>query len=427
MAVSDIDFEDAGVQGSSSTPDDKSSPNPSDVLKQHDTTHLNGGGNDDITGKDGNSDKDSTNDDKANDDDNTSTGELNAGDTIDVDGTIYTVDKDGNLVDDKGTIFKEAKDVVDWLKSVNVEDGSDNEPLSLASIQDALGVTITDEHGKNVEFTNDANGVKSYVDSVLAVRSQELQEAAINRLYQDNPLLKQFQDYVQINGTHRGFGDLPDRSGIQLDKDNEAQLVAVIKMAASEFGNKSLNDNYIKYLHDSGSLYDEAKAQLAALVEKDNNYRKEIEAKAEEQRKADAEATANYWASVDKIISNRVINGYRIPETFTKEVDGRKITITPKDFFDYISVPKETADGRRSTAYQQDLAKLTDEEYMNREMLDAWLMFAGGTYKDLIDMAVKEDKVRQLRVKSKEQRSTKTVKIIKNPNKKSSIDDIALV
>ena len=426
MANTDIDFEGTGIQGqSSNTVTDTSDKN--DVTNtQDDVTNLNGGGAEDVTGKDGNSDKRANADDTNDDDNNSSTGELVTGDSIDVDGTIYTVDDKGNLVDDKGNIFKEAKDVAEWLKSVEVEDDANDSPLSLSAIQEALGVTITDENGNEVSFTDDAEGVKSYVDSVISVRSNELQQAAINRLYQDNPLLKQFQDYVQLTGSPRGFGEIPDRSGIKLDKDNEHQLVAVIKMAASEFGNKSLNDNYIKYLRDSGSLYDEARAQLKALVEKDEAYKKDIEIKAQAQRDEQAKATTDYWNNVNRIVESRQIGSYRIPESFTKEVNGKKVVVTPKDFFNYLSIPKETEDGRIVTGYQADLNNLTDEEYLNREMLDAWLMFTGGTYKDLIDMAVKEEEVRRLRVKSKDRRSTKAVKVIKASAGKSSINDIIL-
>ena len=426
MAVSDIDFEGTGNQGNISNPVDDPSNKGEGIVDQNDVTPLDGGDIDDVTGKDNNTNNPPANNNTDETDDNPSTGELAVGDSIDVDGTIYTVAENGDLVDEKGNVFKEAKDVADWLKSVEVEDGNEDSTLTLSSIQEALGVTITDENGKPVVFTDDANGVKSYVDSVISLRSNELQEAAINRLYQDNPLLKQFQDYVQLNGTPRGFGEIPDRSGIQLDKDNETQLIAVIKMAAQEFGNKSLNDNYIKYLRDSGGLYDEAKLQLQALIDKDAEVRKDIETRAAQQRKQAEDDNKKYWENVDKVISNRVIGGYRIPESFTKEVDGRNIVVTPKYFFNYLSVPKEGENGRVATGYQHDLAKLTDEEYLNREMLDAWLMFTGGTYKDLIDMAVKEDKVRQLRVKSKEQRSTKTVKVIKHPAGKTSIDDIVL-
>lgn len=395
-----------------------------------DVTNLSGNDVDDITGN-GNTNtdvesKDGNNDNLDNADDNSSTGELNTGDQLEVDGVTYTVAENGDLVDEKGNVFKEAKDVADWLKSVNVEDDTDS-AITLASIQESLGVTVTDNQGNPVEFTDDAAGVKAYVDSVINLRSNELQQAAINRLYADNPLLKQFQDYVQITGTPRGFGEIPDRSGIKLDKDNDAQLVAVIKMAAQEFGNKSLNDNYIKYLRDSGSLYDEARAQLEALVDKDKSVRKDIETKAAAQRQKEAEDTKNYWEKVNNFINGRVINGYKIPDSFTKEIDGKKIVLTPDDFFKYLSnATFETENGKRITEYQNDLANLSDDEYLAREMLDAWLMFTGGTYKDLIDMAVKEDQVRKLVIKSKQNRSAKSVKVVKKQTGKTNIEDIIL-
>lgn len=435
MAVQDIDFEGAGNQQSGTN-----NVNTNDALnKQDDVTNLHGDDIVDIGSKPDDGNKSNQNSNTENKDvnkstnqenkqnDNLSTGELNSGDQIEVDGVTYTVSDNGDLVDSEGTVFKKAADVAEWLKSVNVDENTNDGGLNIASIQDAVGITINDENGNPVEFTDDANGVKSYVDSVINLRSNELQQAAINRLYQDNPLLKQFQDYVQLTGTPRGFGDIPDRSGIKLDKDNEAQLVAVIKMAAVEFGNKSLNDNYIKYLRDGGGLYDEARVQLEALVEKDKAYRQEIETQAAAQRAQEAQDVASYWEKANDMINSRVIAGYKIPESFTKVVDGKKVVVTPNDFFNYISRASiTTEDGNRITGYQNALANLTDDEYMAREMLDAWLMFTGGTYKDLIDMAVKENEVRKLVVKSKESRSAKTVKIVRKQNGKANINDIIL-
>lgn len=440
MAVADIDFEGTSGNGTGSGTGNGNEGNGGQGNGgQEDVTNLNGGGNADITGQDGNRGGDKGNGDQGGNqggegnnggegDSSSSTGELSEGDTIEFDGITYTVDASGNLVDDKGNVFKEAKDVADWLKSVEVEsDGEGSDIISLASIQEALGITVTDAEGKNIEFTDDAAGVKAYVDAVIDLKSKDLQQAAINKLYADNPLLKQFTDYVQLNGTARGFGEIPDRSGIQLDKENEEQLKAVIRMAAKEFGNRSLNENYINYLKDSGGLYDEAKAQLQALVEKDIAVRKDIEARAQAQREADAKSVSDYWNKVNNVINSRIIAGYKLPESFTKEVNGQKVIITPNDFYNYLSKATETdTDGNRVTGYQRDLNKLTDDEYLNRELLDAWLMFTGGTYKDLIAMAVNEDKVRQLRVKSKEQRSTKTVKVIKKQGGKVNMNDILL-
>ena len=431
MAEVDIDFEGTGgtSTSSSSSQQDNNSGQGGNVT-QEETTNLNGGGNDDITGKDNQNNNgveggDNNNGEKNND--NSSTGELTEGTEIEFDGATYTVDAKGNLVDENGAIFKEAKDVADWMKSMDVDDSNgNNEALTLASIQEAIGITVTDADGNDVEFTDDAAGIKAYVNSVIDLKSNEIQQATINKFYQDNPLVKQFTDYVQLNGTPRGFGEIPDRTGIVLDKDNTAQLEAVIKMAAAEFGNKSLNDNYIKYLKDGGGLYDEAKQQLAALQEKDKQYREAIAKEAAAQRAAEEKAVTDYWTNVNKVIDSRIIAGYKLPESFTKEVNGQKVIFTPNDFYNYLSKATETdTDGNKVTGYQRDLNQLTDEEYLNRELLTAWLMYTNGDFKDLIDMAVKEEQVRKLRVKAKEQRSTKSIKVIKKQGK-SSIDDIIL-
>lgn len=427
MDIADIDFDGSN---SSRTSSDITANNDNNKSVQEDVTNLNSNDNSDITSQDGNKEDNKTNESNNKEDNNniSSTGELSEGDTIEVDGITYTVDTSGNLVDDKGNIFKEAKDIADWLKTVDIEDNKDDSKnISISSIQEALGITVTDAEGKNIEFTDDAAGVKAYVDAVIDLKSKDIQEATVNKLYADNPLLKQFVDYVQLTGTAKGFGDIPDRSGIRLDKENTEQLKAVILMAAKEFGNKSLNENYINYLKDSGGLYDEAKAQLQALVEKDAAIRKDIETLAQAQRDADAKSVSDYWKKVNNVIDSRIIAGYKLPESFTKEVNGQKVIITPNDFYNYLSKATETdTDGNKVTGYQRDLNKLTDDEYLNRELLDAWLMFTGGTYKDLITMAVNEDKVRQLRVKSKEQRSVKTVKVIKKQNGKVDINNIVL-
>lgn len=356
--------------------------------------------------------------------DNSSTGELEVGSQVEFEGVTYTVAENGDLVDADGKVFKAAADIKAWMDSLDVDDNSE---FSIDALQEAIGIEVTDENGKPIEFTNDVDGIKSYVEAVINSKSNDIAQGAINKLYADNPLLQQFVDYVQVNGSPKGFGEIPDRSGIKLDKDNEAQLTYVIKLAASEFGNKSINDAYIKYLKDTGSLYDVAKEQLAALIESDKAYREDIERRAEQARREQIESVTKYWNNVNKVINGRLIAGYKLPDSFVKEVNGQKQTFTPDDFYIYLSRQVEDANGNRITGYQKDLAALSDEDLLNRELLDAWLMFTGGTYKDLIDMAVKEDAVRVLKLKAKSQRSIKPVKpVIKPKNGKVDFNDIEL-
>lgn len=360
-----------------------------------------------------------------------STGGLDAGTQLDIDGKPYTVDAKGNIVDDKGNVFKQASEVNDWLKTVQTSNGdeeSDDKEITVASIQKALGVEITDENGNPTEFTNDVAGVKSYVEDVINLKSAELQQAAVNKVFNDNPLLKQFADYLVVNnGNPYGFGQLPDRSTIELDKTNETQQEAIIRMAAQEFGNKAVNDNYIQYLKQTGGLYDEAKVQLANLVEKDNNLRKQLETEAEQRRAQEEQEIDKYWNNVNNVINSGIVGGYKLPESFVKEVNGTKVTLNRKDFFNYLSKPAVTDEqGNTMTGYQRDLANLSDEDALAKEMLDAWLMFTGGTYKDLINMAVKEDNVRKLKIMSEKQRNAKSIKIVTKRSGKTDINDLML-
>ena len=423
----DIDFE-GGVQSSQTTNPAQTEETNVGGVAQEDVTNLHGNDVSDV-----NETKTTTttpvekNNDEGNTDDNSSTGELAEGTEVEVDGKVYVVDANNNLVDKEGNVFVESKDLENWLKENNATDSEDvdSDDISISSIQKVFGIDVTDENGNVVEFTNDANGIKSYVDAVVGIKSRDISEGAINKLFTENPLLKQFVDYVSLTGTPRGFGDIPDRSGIQLDKDNENQLIAVIKMAASEFGNASLNDNYISYLKSNGALYDEAKQQLDNLVQKDIAYRQNLEEQAKAAREQEQQELTEYWQGVANAIDKRVISGYKIPETFVKEVNGTKITLTPNDFYDYLS-KGVIVDGQdtRMTGYQRDLENLTEEEALNRELLDAWLMFTGGSYKDLVNMAIKENEVRRLVIKSKQQKSAKSVRVVNKQKTKVNPEDI---
>lgn len=434
----DIDFEgqggNAGNGGSGNgNQDNNNNLDNNNGQQDGNVTDLNGGGTADITNKDNQNQDDNNGNDgnqdgdnqegENNDDANSSTGELSVGDNVEFEGNTYTVAENGDLVDKDGKVFKEAKDVKGWIDSLQEEV---DDTINLETIQDVFGETIVGEDGKPVEFTNDPEGVKAYVNAVFELKSKEIQEGAINKLYADNPMLKQFQDYVQVTGSPVGFGELPDRTGWQIEKENAGQQEAIIRMAAKEFGNRSINDNYIKYLKDTGGLYDEAVNQLAALQEKDKAVRSDIEKRASEARANEQQQIEVYWNKVNDVINSGTIAGYKLPDSFVKEVNGKKQTLTKTDFYNYLSRQTEVdADGNRITGYQKDLEKESEDDYLYRELINAWLMFTGGTYKDLANMAIKEDAVRVLKLKSKENRAHKTVKVTK-PVTKATADDIVL-
>lgn len=376
-------------------------------------------------GTDGGDGKDNPDDKNGKGNDTTPfTGGLEQGTNVEFEGQTYTVDANGNLVDKDNKVFKEAKDVKAWMDSLQVEESTDE--INLAAIQKALDVELTDEDGKPAEFEDSIEGIKSYVDKVIELKNNEVAQAAVNKVFTDNPILKQFVDYLTVNGGDpRGFGERPDRSSITVDEKSEEQQIAIIKTAAKEFGNASLNDSYIKYLKDSGGLYDEAKIQLANLQAADKQRDEAYAQQAEAQRQQEEAETLAYWKDIKDVITNRKIGNYTLPETLVRTVNGQKITVTPNDFYDYLYRQTKDADGIVATAYQRDLAAKSAEQERDEELLSAWLMYTGGTYEDLVKMAINEEKVKTLKLVNKQSKGHGTVRITKpaSTNHKA-IDDI---
>ena len=353
-----------------------------------------------------------------------STGELEVGSQVEFDGQVYTVAENGDLVDANNNVFKAAADVQDWIKSLEVEEGDDTE-LNLSNIQKAIGLDIIGEDGNPIEYTDDVNGIKAYVQDVIANSYAEAEQAAYTRIYNDDPLVKSFIDYITIHGDARGFGEVPDRSGVELDKDNEVQQQNIILMAAQEFGNKSVNENYIKYLKDSGALYDEAKSCLEALQEKDKQVREQIAQQAKAQEEAEIERANQYYNYVNNLIKGRTIGQYSLPETFVKEINGQKVTVNLDDFYDFVSRPVTDNEGNTyNSAAEMLFDKLPFEKQVEMNMINNWLLFTGGTYKDIVDMAIKENQVKVLKLKTKQQSTNGTVRITKPTNNKFNANDL---
>jgi hypothetical protein len=370
---------------------------------------------------------DTKTEDKKDEGNKTETHELEAGTVLEFEGVEYKVDDKGNVVDKEGNIYKKAEEVKDWMSSLDTTDENDLTELNINNIQKEVGYDIVDENNNPVEFENSLKGVKAYIEAVKEQETRNIVQGTMNKFYNDNPLVKQFVDYVTLTGSPRGFGDIPDRRGIKLDAENKDQHIAIIKMAAQEFGNSGINDNYIKYLETTGGLYDEAKLQLKALQDKDVAVRKQIEEQAAAARVQEEKELNEYFEEVNNVIRSRKLGQFTLPENVTVERNGRKLTLNLDDFYKYVSqrsvVDEES--GNKITAYQRDLHNQSNKNLLEKELLDAYLMFIGGSYADLINMIAKEDNVKKLVLKSKENKNKNGI-TIKKPNKQndSVIDNI---
>lgn len=326
--------------------------------------------------------------------------DLEVGTSIEVEDKTYTVGENGDILDENGSVFKKADEVKDWLNTFEQEnDNDDNEEININSIQNIFGIEVTDENDKKIEFENSPAGVKAYLDAVLETKRDEHYETAINTLYQKYPFVNDVINYYVTNGNSlKGFNEIPDRSTITIDDSNEAQQEYIIKMAWAERNQKGDVNHYLNYLKSSGTLLAVAQEELEALKEADKAYKAELEAEAERIERANYEENAKFWNSVYETIKGKKLAGYAIPDTIIINRNGQKISATPQDFFNYVYA----VDNNGKSAYMKDLEKETPESRRDDELLRAYLKFTGGTYSNLVDMAINAEKVNKLKLKAKQ-------------------------
>lgn len=353
-------------------------------------------------------DENNTTDEDVNNSDDTINEPLQPGTSIEVEGKTYTVDDNGNVLDENGNVFKEASEVNDWINSFDqVDDTSDDSIISIQSIQDAIGIDITDNDNNVVSYENTPEGIKDYINDVIDSAKNEHYETAIATLYQKYPILNDVLNYYIANGNSlEGFAQVPDRSNIVIEEDNEEQQEAIIRTAWAEREQKGDVNSYIAYLKSSGALLSTAREELDAIKEADEQYRQELEEEAERIENERIEKLEQYWNEVYDTIQKRTIAGYQIPESIIVNRNNQKISVTPDDFFNYIY--RVDKDGK--SAYERDLEAETPESRREDEILRAYLKFVGGNYSNLVDMAINKEKVNKLKLMAKE-RNTSNIRI----------------
>lgn len=345
---------------------------------------------------------------------------LNEGDSIELDGVTYTVNQNGDLVNEKGEVFKTKAEVADFLKEYITEEADTVPEINVADIQKLVGVDVVDENGKAVTFDSTPEGVAQYVNSVLELKKAEFAQAGINKLIEDYPVLNDFLNYYIANGnSYEGFGEMKDRSGIQIDDTNEAQQIAIVREAWKEFGKRGNVESYIKYLKDTGTLVEAAKDDLAALQQADADLREENSRVAlQAQQEYEAQVVA-YWKDVKSCIDKREIAGYKIPDVIILDRGGKQVSATPDDFFNYIY----QVDDNGMSQYQKELSKEAPAERMNDELLKAYLKYTGKSYNSLLEMAVANKEVKKLRLTANKNKSAKaTIKITKAAKTNGNLD-----
>jgi hypothetical protein len=345
------------------------------------------------------------------------------GSVITIGEDTYTVDAEGNLIDKNNKVFKEAKDVKDFLKQFEVDDTDDKEnAIDVAKIIEKVGFEVTDENDKPITFENTPDGVASYINEVLDAKRTEYAQAGVQQLIDKFPIVSDFLNYYVANGnSYEGFGQVRDRSTIVIDENNTAQQEAIVREAFKESGKVGSIDDYISFLKSTNRLLDAAKQDLATLQENDKRVKAEQAEAAQRKIEEDKKAEIAYWGKVKSAIDKKEIAGYKIPETILINKNGKQSAATADDFFNYLY----QVDDKGYSRYERELMETPEEEQLQNDLLRAYLKFTGGNYSNLVDLAIASEKTKTLRLKAAEQRRKSSIKITKPAANKKIGDNIA--
>lgn len=145
---------------------------------------------------------------------------------VEIDGTLYTLDDNGNAVDDNGEI-KFTKEQIDAMsdEGANELDGDYIEAISKAS-----GIVIKDEKGEPVKFEPTIEGFAKREAAVKALGEREGFAKGFNEFLANNPDIAALVEYKSKFGTIEGYSANVDYSKVEI-KDDDNLLVDLIYKA----------------------------------------------------------------------------------------------------------------------------------------------------------------------------------------------------
>jgi hypothetical protein len=311
---------------------------------------------------------------------------------IDIDGVVYTLDSNGNAIDEQNSIKYTKEQIAAF----------EGEPTSLGikELAKMTNIVPIDEDGKEIEYEDTPQGIAKYANDVYQIGLNQGINNYQEQLFNTYPLLGDIIDHLQLNnGSLEGFGKKLDYSSIKLDKDNETQLVNIIteaRIARGESNDKI--EKYIKYLKSGDSLFDESNEELKYLIAKDTEFKTTQAKQIEIQKANDIKAAEEYWgikinnngqllnlnkpdSIYDTINKGKLkINDevYIIPDKI-KITDNGKITYkTRDDFFNYLYSPVEVVlnDQRvKMTQHEVDLHNENLNRKPSNDIFDAYKRF----------------------------------------------------
>jgi hypothetical protein len=289
---------------------------------------------------------------------------------VTVDDVTYQLNDKGDAIDKDGNIFK-TKEELDSLQAQE-----DELPL-VEEILQKSGYKFTDDKGKPKVYDDTPEGLLDLANDIAT----EKNKVSIKKFFDQFPSVKEYAEHLQRGGTDDQYFQKRSTSwtNVKFDEKDEALLTnAVVAQLMTTGMTKEHAEATAKLYKETDKLKDFGKAAYTTLVNSEKEKDRLDKADFEKRQKEQEDKDTKHWNNVKSVITKGALNNITIPETEREE------------FFNYIAF---AADESGNAKADIDEANLPIEQKLQIK----YLIFKGVNLDALIKNAVKTDKARSLR------------------------------
>ena len=303
---------------------------------------------------------------------------------VEIDGTLYTLDDNGNAVDDNGEI-KFTKEQIDAMsdEGANELDGDYIEAISKAS-----GIVIKDEKGEPVKFEPTIEGFAKREAAVKALGEREGFAKGFNEFLANNPDIAALVEYKSKFGTIEGYSANVDYSKVEIKDDDNLLADLIYKAEIQKGTSPERAKRIVEFAKANNTLKDDATESL--------NWLRKIKYFGVSYEDDGTVKVHNAPGSLyDLIVVKGQIGEYALPKEGLriKTTDGEKL-ISRQELFDYFSRPVQEINGMvYSQAQIDEINRLSNPA----ELAMRFIMNLDGGVDQLIKAELAKKEVKRLR------------------------------
>jgi hypothetical protein len=327
---------------------------------------------------------------------------------VEIDGTLYTLDDNGNAVDDNGEI-KFTKEQIDAM--------SDEEPNELdgdyiEAISKASGIVIKDEKGEPVKFEPTIEGFAKREAAVKALGEREGFAKGFNEFLANNPDIAALVEYKSKFGTIEGYSANVDYSKVEIKDDDNLLADLIYKAEIQKGTSPERAKRIVEFAKANNTLKDDATESLNWLRKTQESEIKAIREREAKEMQAELEKEIKYFgvsyeddgtvkvhnapgSLYDLIVVKGQIGEYALPKEGLriKTTDGEKL-VSRQELFDYFSRPVQEINGMvYSQAQIDEINRLSNPA----ELAMRFIMNLDGGVDQLIKAELAKKEVKRLR------------------------------